>query len=55
MSWIASCLAMTAQKKQQRILLLSVECPAKLSNFFEDFNKIVGFIEKHYVFNNKEV
>ena len=24
MSWIASCLAMTAQKKQQRILLLSV-------------------------------
>lgn len=51
MSWIASCLAMTAQKKQQRILLLSVECPAKLSNFFEDFNKIVDFIEKHCVLN----
>ena len=24
-----------------------VECPTKLSNFFEDFNKIVDFIEKH--------
>lgn len=28
-----------------------VECPAKLSNFFEDFNKIVEFIEKHCVLN----
>lgn len=29
----------------------TVECPAKLSNFFEDFNKIVDFIEKHCVLN----
>lgn len=31
------------------LLSLFVECPAKLSNFFEDFNKIVDFIEKHCV------
>jgi hypothetical protein len=28
-----------------------VECPAQLSNFFEDYNKIVCFIEKHYALN----
>ena len=33
------------------LLSLFVECPAKLSNFFEDFNKIVDFIEKHCVLN----
>ena len=41
------------KKAAESTLLLSVECPYQLSNFFEDFNKIVGFIEKHYVFNNK--
>ncbi len=44
-------LRMTAQKKQQKLRCSFVECPAKLSNFFEDFNKIVEFIEKHCVLN----
>lgn len=35
----------------EELLSLFVECPAKLSNFFEDFNKIVEFIEKHCVLN----
>lgn len=48
------------QKKEKRVetnptLEHFVGCPAKLSNFFEDFNKIVSFIETQYVFNNKEV
>ena len=44
------------QEKEKRVetnptLEHSVGCPAQLSNFFEDFNKIVCFIEKHYAFN----
>ena len=35
----------------QRLFFDFVECPAQLSNYFEDFNKIVCFIEKHYAFN----
>ncbi len=51
-----SCLTMTQsatnKKKSSRLLCcFFVECPAKLSNFFEDFNKIVEFIEKHCVLN----
>lgn len=45
-------MALSNQKGDSRNLLSPfVECPAKLSNFFEDFNKIVDFIEKHCVLN----
>ena len=57
---ITNLLLKTRQEKEKRVetnptLEHSVGCPAKLSNFFEDFNKIVSFIETQYVFNNKEV
>jgi hypothetical protein len=40
----------TKRATESSAALLS-KCPAKLSNFFEDFNKIVDFIEKHCVLN----
>ena len=45
------CLDCTKKAADYLAALLTVECPAKLSNFFEDFNKIVEFIEKHCVLN----
>ena len=45
------CFQQTKRKKQPKPSCFFVECPAKLSNFFEDFNKIVEFIEKHCVLN----
>ena len=51
-SFFCAALVTKPHKKSSRSFSCSfVECPAKLSNFFEDFNKIVDFIEKHCVLN----